>query len=160
MLKKFLKILHEIGAVGVMGSFAACLVLVVTAPTHSLIALAAVRQSVADVSKWLLMPSLVLVLVSGLLAIAATSSYHNAGWAWLKGLLGLGLFEGGLLAVSDGARRASELATLAASGQGDPAQAAQVVHSEWVGLAVMLTLSLANIVLAVWRPRLGRRGSD
>ena len=157
MLHKLLKLLHELGAIGVIGSFAACLVLVATAPpSRSLIAYAAVRQSIALISHWLLVPSLALVVVSGLLAIAANSTYHNAGWAWFKAALGLVMFEGTLLTVAGGSRRAAELSMLAASGHADPAELAQVLHTEWGGLWLLLTLSLANIVLAVWRPRLQR----
>jgi hypothetical protein len=154
MLKRFLKVLHEIGAVGVMGSFAACLVLVLKGPTQPLVAYAAVRLAIAAITQWLLLPSLAVVLISGLLAMAATSAFHNAAWAWAKALLGLSVFEGTLLTVNASARRAAELATMAVSGQGDPPQLAQVLHTEWGGLWLLLVLSLVNIVLAVWRPRL------
>jgi len=156
MLPKLLKSLHEIGAVGVVGSLAACLVLVATAPTHSAVGYAAVRESIAALAKWLLVPSLGVVLVSGLLAIAANRAFHNAGWAWVKALLGIGMFEGSLLTISASARRAAELSALAASGQADPARLAEVVRTEWGGLWLLITLSVANILLAVWRPRLGR----
>ncbi len=156
MLKRLLKILHEIGAVGVMGAFAACLVLIVKGPTQPLVAYAAVRQAIASITQWLLLPSLVLVLLSGLLAIAVTSAFHNAAWAWVKALLGLSVFEGTLVTINASARRAAELAAMAASGQGDPAQLAQTLRTEWGGLWLMLALSLINIVLAVWRPRMYR----
>jgi len=154
MLRKVLKLLHEIGSVGVMGSFAACIVLVATAPTHSLVAYAAVRQGIAAICQWLLVPSLALVLVSGLLAIAATNAYKDAGWAWVKALLGISVFEGTLLNVAASARQAAELSAAAAAGHGDAAQLAQVLHTEWGGLWILMALSAANIVLAVWRPRL------
>ena len=160
MLKQLLKILHEVGAAGVLGSFAACLVLVLKGPTQPLIAYAAVRQVIALITQWLLLPSLVLVVTSGLLAIAANRAFHNAAWAWVKALLGLGMFEGTLLTINASARRAEELAALAVSGQGDAAQLAEVLRTERGGLWLLLLLSLANIVLAVWRPRLYRVGRD
>ncbi len=153
---KLLKTLHEIGAVGVGGSLAACIVLVATAPTRSLIGYAAVRQGIAAVTQWLLVPSLALVLVSGLLALAITQAYHSAGWAWAKALLGIGMFEGTLLTIDASARKAAALSALAATGGGDPALLAEVIRTERGGLWFLLALSLANIVLAVWRPRLGR----
>lgn len=156
MLSKLLKSLHELGAVGVVGSLAACLVLVATAPTHSAVGYAAVRESIAALAKWLLVPSLGIVLVSGLLAIAANRAFHNAGWAWVKALLGVSMFEGTLLTISASARRAADLSALAASGQADPAQLAEVVRTEWGGLWLLISLSVANILLAVWRPRLVR----
>jgi len=152
-LKRVLKLLHEIAATGVLGSLAACIVLVATAPTRSLVAYAAVRHGIAAIVSWLLVPSLALVLISGLLAIAANDAYKNAGWAWVKALLGISLFEGTLLTVGGSARQAAELSARAASGEGDATLLAQVLHTEWGGLWMLLALSIANIVLAVWRPR-------
>jgi hypothetical protein len=157
MLGKSLKSLHEIGAIGTLGSLAACIVLLATAPATSAVAFAAVLQGIAAISKWLLIPSLVMVLISGLLAIAANEAYKSAAWAWVKALLGLGAFEGTLLTVGSSARHAAELSALAASGRGDPAQLAQVLRTEWGGLWILAALALVNIALAVWRPRLYRR---
>jgi hypothetical protein len=88
-MQRLLKALHQLGGIGLAGSLAACIVLVVTAPTDSLVGYAAVRQGIAAISQWLLVPSLAIVLVSGLLAIAANRAYHDAGWAWIKALLGI-----------------------------------------------------------------------
>jgi len=156
MLGKTLKAVHEIGAIGTLGSFAAAIVLIATAP-KSPVAYAAVLEGIASITKWLLVPSLGIVLISGLLAIAANPAYKNAAWAWVKALLGIGTFEGTLLTVSASARRAAELSALAVSGQGDTAEFAQVLHTEWSGLWIVATLALVNIVLAVWRPRLYRQ---
>jgi hypothetical protein len=78
-MKRLLKFLHEIGAVGVVVSFAAIIVLVASAPSPSeaLLAYAAVRQCVSCLARWLLVPSLSIVLISGLLAIAANESYKK-----------------------------------------------------------------------------------
>jgi hypothetical protein len=155
-MKRALKWLHEIAAVGVTGSFAACLVLVATAPTHSLVGYAAVRAGIAAIAKWLLVPSLALVLISGLLAIAVNRAFHDAGWVWFKALLGISMFEGTLITVGAGARRAAELSAAAVSGGGNAVELAQVQRSEWGSLWFLLFLCVINIVLAVWRPRLLR----
>jgi len=157
LLRKLLKILHEVGSVGVLGSFAACLVIIITGPAQdSLVAYAATRHTIAEICRWLLVPSLGMVLISGLLAIAANRAYANAGWAWVKALLGVSMFEGTLVTVGASARHAAELSALAAAGNPDPVQLAGVLRTEWGGLWMLLALSLANIVLGVWRPRLGR----
>jgi hypothetical protein len=160
MIRQLLKILHEIGAIGSTGSLACCLVLIATAPSDSLAGYAAVRHGIAAIAQWLLVPSLAIVLISGLLAIAATRAYRDAGWAWIKALLGLLVFEGTLTTVNGSARRAAELATLAAAGHPDPAQLAEILRTERGGLWLMLALACANIVLAVWRPRLLRGVPD
>jgi hypothetical protein len=160
MLGKSLKFLHEIGAIGTLGSFSACIVLLSTAPTTSPVAFAAVLEGIASISKWLLAPSLAVVLTSGLLAIAANEAYKNASWAWVKALLGVGTFEGTLMTVGSSARRAAELSSLAAAGSADPAQLAQVLRTEWGGLCILSALALVNIALAVWRPRLYRSNTS
>jgi hypothetical protein len=155
ILRKLLKVLHEIGSVGVLGAFAASLVLIACAPSpHELLAYAAARQGIAAIARWLLVPSLALVLISGLLAMVANDNYMAAGWAWIKALLGLSMFEGSLVTVSGSARHAAELAALAASGHPDPVQLAEALRTERGGLWLLLVLALANIVLAVWRPRI------
>lgn len=154
--RRLLKLLHEVGAVGVLGGLAACIVLVTTAPTESAVAYAATRQGVASVVRWLVVPSLAITLLTGLLAIVATRAYIDAGWAWIKALLGVSMFEGTLLTVGASTRRAAEFAAQVAAGQGDPALLAEAVRTERGGLWVISALCIANIVLAVWRPRIVR----
>jgi hypothetical protein len=159
MLRKLVKVLHEIGSIGVMGGLAAYLVLVATAPDPSMAGYAALRQGIAAVCKWLLVPSLLLVLVTGLLAIAANRAYHDAGWAWIKALLGIVIFEGTLMNIDGTAQQVAGLAGNAA-GQGDPALLAALLRTEWLGLWTMIALSVANILIAVWRPRLRRAAAE
>ncbi len=104
---------------------------------------------------WLLMPSLAAVLLSGLLAIAATSAYHNAGWAWVKALLGIATFEGSFLVIGASTRQAAELSSAVASGHADTIQPG-LVQGEWGTLWLLLVISIINIALAVWRPRFTR----
>ena len=155
-LKKIVKITHEIGAVGYMGALAAMLVLALTAPQTPAVAFAAARLNMAAISHWILVPSLALVAVSGLLAIAMNRTFINAGWPWAKALTGITMFEGTLVTVDASMRHAAELAVGAAAGSGDPQAMQEALHAQWGGIAVMLTMCLANIVLAVWRPRFYR----
>ncbi len=147
-----------LGAIGFMGGLAACLVLVANVAAEPTPSFAAVRQGIAMVNRWLIMPSLLLVLVSGLLAIAASDTYKNAGWAWMKAALGIVTFEGTLMTIVGNGRRVSEQVMAAAAGQSDAmTQVAAALRTEWGALWLMLGLGLVNIVLAVWRPRFGRR---
>jgi hypothetical protein len=148
-VRRTLKALHEIAAIGVGGGLAACLVIGATANAASPEELATARRAIAAVARYMLVPSLALVLVTGLLAMVATRAYRDAGWAWLKALLGLSVFEATLVTVGASGRLA-ELATARA----DPSLLASLWHSERNTLWMLLGLSVANVVLAVWRPRL------
>jgi len=94
--RRSLKALHQISAIGGGDGLAACLVIGLTANTASPAEFAAARQAIA---RYVLVPSLAVVLMTGMLAIAATRAYHDAGWAWVKALLGLSVFEATLLTV-------------------------------------------------------------
>jgi len=157
MLRRLLKLAHVIGAIGVMGGFAACLLLIATAPTEPA-PYAAVRHGIAELVRWLVVPSLALVIVSGLLSIAFHEAYKSAGWAWIKALLGISMFEGTLLTVASSARSAAELSAQAVTGAGNSEALAQVVRTEWGGLWLLLAVALVNVVLAIWRPRIVRHG--
>ncbi|MCC5888001.1 MAG: hypothetical protein JJT88_16320 [Gammaproteobacteria bacterium] len=157
-MQKFMKFLHTAGAVGITGAIAAHLVLLsVLSQLDTLAEIAALRAGIAAVATWLLLPSLVLVLVSGLLAIAAHPQFGNAGWVWVKVALGLAIFEGTLVSVQRPAARNLEYTLEALAGEISSAELAGLLHSEWGPLWVILAICLANIVLGIWRPRIGRR---
>jgi uncharacterized membrane protein len=158
LYRRLLKALHILGAIGFMGGLATSLVLVLNTVAEPSATFASHRQGIALVNTWLLTPSLLLVLVSGLLAIAASPSYQNAGWAWIKALLGLVAFEGTLMSIVGSGRRAAAEAAAAAAGHADAmTQVTAALRTERGALWLLLGLGLANIVLAVWRPRFGRR---
>ena len=152
-LKQTLKFLHEIGTFGVMGSFAALLVLVAHVNMDAPVEYAAIRQGIAQIAKWVLVPSLGIVLVTGLASIAAHRPFMEQRWVWFKALLGITMFEGTMAAVSN-AQRGAELAKKVAAGEADMSVMADIIRAERMGAYTILTLCIINVVLAVWRPRL------
>jgi len=154
MARRILKILHELGAIGLTGALAAYMILLATAPDDSLAEYAAVRRGIEAISGWLLVPSLMLTLVTGLLAIAAYSPFQNAWWVWIKAALGFPMFEGTLITIDATAQHAAALSARAVAGEADPALMADLLAAEWRSLWLILALSIAQTVIGVWRPRM------
>lgn len=129
--RRLMKLLHEIGAIGLMGAIATMLVLAwhAPAPEESLVQYATARHGIAMVSKYVLVPSLALVLVSGLVAIIVNDHFINAGWVWAKAATGVLMFEGTLVTIAASARKAAELSAMAVAGTPDPVRLAEVLRS-------------------------------
>lgn len=156
-LRRLVKVLHLLGAIGYVGALAAHMILLATAPDDSLAGYALVRRNIEALSGWLLVPSLAVVTGSGLLSMVVHTAFQRAGWAWIKALLGLPIFEGTLVTIDATAQRAAELATRAAAGEAEPDLVARLVSGEWTALWILMTLGVAQTVLGVWRPRSRRR---
>jgi hypothetical protein len=155
-LQRLLKFLHTIGAIGFMGSLACLLVLdSFSPPPTSLAGYAAIREAMGMIAKWVFFPSFFLTLVPGLVAIAVTPAFQNAGWVWIKAASGIPVFAGGLHAlgaIQDEARFSAE----AVAGRLDPAKLAGVSDGTAGIMWVLLALSTVNVVLAIWRQRIKR----
>jgi uncharacterized membrane protein len=160
-MRKALKFVHTLAAIGMIGALAAHIVLLTIMPEpDSLPQYAVLRQAIGAIAKWLLLPSLGMVLVSGLLAMAFSGNYYNAGWAWAKLGLGVVTFEGTLLTVQGPAIRAAEASVRVLNGSFDPVEIESMVRGEWVSLWVILAIAVLNVLLAIWRPRFTRDGKS
>ncbi len=73
---RVVKILHELGSFGLVGGFAVQLVLLGSAGPAPL--------PVELIAKWVLAPSLLAVIGSGLLAMGVRPTFFSKGWVWLK----------------------------------------------------------------------------
>ena len=155
-MRRFLKFLHTLGAVGFMGAVACLLVLARLAPpTSALNDYALLRGTMAEIAAWVVLPSFILTLIPGLLSMAVTPAFLNAGWPWVKAATGIIVFAGGLHAlapIQDEAR----LSAQALAGKLDPATLTGISAGEMGTLWLLLAVSLLNIALGIWRPRLMR----
>jgi hypothetical protein len=126
-----------------------------TPPPTSLPKYALMRGAMAEIATWIVLPSLVATLIAGLLAIAVTRAFHDAGWAWVKAATGILMFAGGLHALSPIQEEATRSASALAE-QRDPAMLEGATDGERGTLWVLLAVSTANVALGVWRPRITR----
>jgi hypothetical protein len=148
---RLLKVLHTLGAIGLMGGLMVCLVLV-GRPAPGPAATEALRHALDAVFVWGLVPSMLVCVVSGFASWMVHRPFRNALWASLKGVSGLSVMEVTLHLQSQ-AREATALAVQAVAGAPQPLAWAEVRHTEEVLVWVLLVLSFLNIVLGVWRPR-------
>jgi hypothetical protein len=156
-MRRLMKFLHTMGAIGLMGAMACLLVLFAFLPAPaSLSEYALMRAAMAGIATWLFLPSFALTLIAGLLAMAVNRAYQSAGWAWAKLLPGVLVFEWGFAAVQGPMQQEAELSARALANEVDPSALAASVDPEWKSLVVMLALATANVVLGIWRPRLTR----
>jgi hypothetical protein len=157
-MRRFLKFAHEVGGVGLMGAVLAHMVLSYRAEGLPPVEYSAMRQAILAIAEYLLVPSLLLVLFSGLVAMALHRGFHNAGWAWVKLATTAVILEGTLLGVTAPATTGAEVAAeIAAGDTTNTAMLDDIVRHERGGLWVVLFLAIVNIAFAVWRPRLRRR---
>ena len=156
--KRAMKFLHEIGTVGAMGAVVVQLVLANLGPTLVIEEHALLRQVIVLLDRWVLLPSLLVCLLSGMLAMAINKAFHSADWAWVKALMTPLVFETIFVAVDSPARRAANLTTRLA--EGDETARPLLVDALWHeqgGLWIALVLFSAQIALAVWRPKRSSR---
>jgi hypothetical protein len=153
-VRRFLKFLHTVGAAGLTGGIGALAVIMMLAPASiGTTGYGAILVPMAKIAAWIMGPSMVLTVLSGLLSMAAVRAFQDAGWVWLKAATGILILEGGLHVlgpIQEEAKRGAR----ALPGSPTPAGLAQLFHAELNTLWVLLAVSLANIALGIWRPRI------
>lgn len=155
-LRRTVKFLHTVSGLGLVGGLAAYMLVLWAGPgMEELAAYAALRESLAVLARWLILPSMAGVVVSGLLAMMMNFAYMEAPWAWMKLLAGILVFEATLASVDGPARQAAKLSQQALAGDIDSAALAAGVYDGWLAWWVLLGLAVANVALATWRPKFG-----
>lgn len=154
-MRRLVKFLHTLASCGLVGALACYIVMLLFAPQGTAQSYAEMRQTISALCSYLLLPSLALSLFSGLVSMMVHRPFQETRWAWAKAALGLGMFEATLAVIQSKAGSAAEEAARLAAGGGDPATLANIIASEWTALYAVLGLSLAQVALGVWRPRLG-----
>jgi len=152
-----MKFLHSLGACGMIGALAGWVILLMFAPQDTPQAYANLRHSISMIANYLLFPSMAFTLVSGVMAIAVHHPFHDLKWVWIKAASGIVVFEGTLSLIGAKADRATALAQKMLEGETSMATIEKALASEWSHLWVILVLSIANVLIGVWRPSFSRK---
>jgi hypothetical protein len=155
-MRKAFKFLHTLASAGVVGALLGYMVVLLDAPQDTARSYAEARQTISALSNYLLLPSLAIALVTGLLSMAAHQPFQEQRWVWVKALLGLLMFEATLAIIQSKANTAAALSAKIAAGEAEAVALQSALSTEWSSLAAIMAISVANFVLGVWRPRLGR----
>lgn len=160
-MRKALKFCHTLGGVGLLGTLITLIIVLALLPDplQDIHGYAALTELTDRLARWVLLPSLALTLVSGLLSIGAVTAFHSAGWAWLKLATGIVMFEGTLLAVQGPIQREAKLTREFLNGGLEPSVLAGSFDTISYSIIVLGSVAVANVVLGIWRPRLGRRSA-
>jgi hypothetical protein len=145
------KTIHDVASIAFGGALTVCLVINLTTPVAVPEQFLAARQIFNAIAQYILVPSMAVVVVSGLIALAATRAYRDAGWAWLKAVLGVSVFAATLLVVGAAGQQAQLAAAATAA---DLATLQGLLRSERITLWLLIALCVVNVVLAVFRPKL------
>jgi hypothetical protein len=159
-MRKTLKFLHTLAACGTVGALLSYGIILLQVPVDPIGPYVEARRSIEALCRFLLLPSLVLALPSGLLSFAFHWPFHSLKWVWLKAVLGLSLFEGTLLTIQATATERAEVAAKVAAREATAETLQAALVNEWLGWATILALVVAQIALGVWRPRLSWRGKE
>lgn len=156
-MRKTLKFLHTLAACGLIGAVAGYFIVLTTAPQDTPSNYADMRQTISALSNYLLLPSMAVALVSGLLFMVIHRPFQNMRWVWIKALLGLSMFEATLVIVGAKADYAAKISLEIVDGADKADILETALAYEWHSLGAIMAISVANIVLGVWRPALNKR---
>ena len=153
-MRRLLKFLHTLSAAGMTGAVAAvAIVLLATPPLIGTAGYVPVLVAMARIAAWIIAPSMVLTVITGLLAIVPTPAFQEAGWVWAKAATGILILEGGLQVlgpIQAEAKRGARALAVAP----DRASVSRLMTAEANTLWLLVAVCAANIALGVWRPRM------
>lgn len=156
MFTRLIKFLHLLALAGFVGGLVSTLLLSDFADAAPPSVLAALRMSIASLGESLVVPSLVLLMLTGMLLVVARPQLVRARWLWMKAALAVAVAAIALAVVHPAITRAALLAAEGVLGTPALDEMSRTFSVERAWGVVVLLLSAAAVALAVWRPRLGQ----
>ena len=159
MWKNLLKLLHYASLAGLGGGIVVILVLLDTIDATSPAAVAGMHATIALLCGGLVVPSLVIVLLTGMLLVVARPQLISARWVWAKAFFGVIVAATLLAGFQPLVLALASMSATGAIGDAPPGPLASLVETERLAAYLTLVNIAAAMVIAVWRPRLGRPAS-
>jgi hypothetical protein len=158
-MRRPLKFIHTVSTATLVGALVLQLVVAfrynALLATDDATALGA-RAVLVEVTRWVMGPSLVVCVVSGLLLMGLNRTFASAGWVWAKALIGFMLVKGVITIQDPAVHELYALATQGIAGKVEAlAELARLARMEWLGGWLALALAVGAIAFGVWRPRFG-----
>jgi hypothetical protein len=159
MLKNLLKLLHYASLAGLGGGIVVILVLLDTIDATSPPAVASMHAAIALVCSGLVVPSLVVLLLTGMLLVVARPQLISARWVWAKAFVGLIVAATLLAGFQPLVTALASMSSTGALGTPPGPLASTVEIERWAAYLTLANIFVA-MVIAIWRPRLGRPASE
>ena len=153
LMRKFSKIVHSIASAGLIGGIGCYLVLIAVAVPESADGYLQMQNSILLVTNWVIVPSLIIALFTGLVSMVVHDPFQDKGWVWLKAGLGVIMFQSLMVSITGRAKEGASIARDVAAGEVSPSVIEAAYSGEWYTLWFIMAVSIANVVLGVWRPR-------
>ncbi len=158
-MNKLLKLLHLVGVAGFLGAVVVAMLLSLLGPQTSAEAQAFTRAAIVLVSSYIALPSLLLVLASGMMLVIKQPLYFPAHWVWAKAAIGVLILPLALMLWAPAIERAAAFARSGAFGTPVLGGQEAAVRIERIGGGALILFSLTAMALATWRPRFIIRGA-
>lgn len=159
MWKNLLKLLHYASLAGLGGGMVVILVLLDTIDATSPASVAGMHAAIALLCGALVVPSLVVLLLTGMLLVVARPHLISARWVWAKAIVGVIVAVTVLAGFQPLVIALASMSATGALGDAPPGPLASTVETErWAAYLTLATV-VAAMAIAVWRPRLGRPAS-
>lgn len=156
-MKHGVKFLHTLSSCGLIGALLGHMLILWHAPQATVEQYATLRETISQIARFILVPSLGVSLVSGLIALLVHQHYQSRRWVWVKAVMGFLMFESTLAVTQSKAVAAADFASRIARGENvaeTQRLLAEAIQSEWTVLYALMALSLAQMALGIWRPKL------
>jgi succinate dehydrogenase hydrophobic anchor subunit len=160
MWKNLLKLMHFAGLVGLGGGLVVILVLLDTIDATSPRSVAGMHAAIALVCSGLVVPALVVVLLTGMLLVVARPQLISARWVWAKAFFAVIVAATLLAGFQPLVNALASMSATGALGEAPTGPLADTVETERWAAYLTLANVVAAMVVAVWRPRLGRPASE